>query len=156
MQSVMAYAVMGTHDINPSTISIDPSAVFVRPLLNILCVRVVSLALVIFFSSLIGVDMAHWDLLYGTLGLVCVHVMLVDFLLHTLRCVAFRFVPGLVSPVTQSVVNTLKRALLIWLSVLIFHNKVAPLSAVGTAICVMGVLAYNFAIRRYPAGGRPR
>uniref|UniRef100_A0A914X6U9 Sugar phosphate transporter domain-containing protein n=1 Tax=Plectus sambesii TaxID=2011161 RepID=A0A914X6U9_9BILA len=39
---------------------------------------------------------------------------------------------GYISPVTHSVANTAKRAILIWLSVLVFANEVTILSAVGT------------------------
>ncbi|XP_014667924.1 PREDICTED: solute carrier family 35 member E2-like [Priapulus caudatus] len=48
-----------------------------------------------------------------------------------------------ISPVTHSVANTVKRALLIWLSVIVFGNSVTVLSAVGTAIVLVGVLLYN-------------
>jgi len=48
-----------------------------------------------------------------------------------------------VSPVTHSVANTLKRALLIWVSVMIFHNTITLYSGIGTAIVFMGVLMYN-------------
>ena len=48
------------------------------------------------------------------------------------------------------VANTLKRALLIWLSILYFGNAVTYLSALGTAICIGGVFAYNHARREYP------
>lgn len=43
----------------------------------------------------------------------------------------------------NSVANTVKRALLIWLSVLIFHNPVTFLSGVGTFIVIFGVILYN-------------
>ena len=59
-------------------------------------------------------------------------------------------VMGLISPVSQSVANTLKRALLIWLSVLYFGNAVTWLSALGTAVCIGGVFSYNHARREYP------
>ena len=59
-------------------------------------------------------------------------------------------VMGLISPVSQSVANTLKRALLIWLSILYFGNPVTLMSALGTAICIAGVLAYNQARRAAP------
>ena len=42
-----------------------------------------------------------------------------------------------------SVANTVKRALLIWLSVLIFHNPVTFLSGFGTLIVIFGVILYN-------------
>ena len=59
-------------------------------------------------------------------------------------------VMGLISPVSQSVANTLKRALLIWLSILYFGNPVTWPSALGTVICISGVFAYNHARRVYP------
>ncbi|CAG0890616.1 unnamed protein product [Darwinula stevensoni] len=48
-----------------------------------------------------------------------------------------------ISPVTHSVANTAKRALLIWLSVLTFHNEVTTLSGLGTLIVFIGVALYN-------------
>lgn len=42
-----------------------------------------------------------------------------------------------------SVANTAKRAILIWLSVLIFANEVTILSAVGTVAVMLGVLLYH-------------
>ena len=39
--------------------------------------------------------------------------------------------------------NTVKRALLIWLSVVIFHNPVTFLSGLGTMIVIVGVILYN-------------
>ncbi|XP_013790818.1 solute carrier family 35 member E2-like [Limulus polyphemus] len=50
---------------------------------------------------------------------------------------------GYISPVTHSVANTAKRALLIWLSVLTFGNPVTPLSALGTVVVILGVFLYN-------------
>jgi solute carrier family 35 protein E2 len=51
----------------------------------------------------------------------------------------------LLSPVTHSVCNTVKRALLIWLSVSVFHNPVAPLSGLGMLLVSGGVLLYTYA-----------
>ena len=42
-----------------------------------------------------------------------------------------------------SVANTGKRALLIWLSVLLFGNPVTFLSGLGTVVVICGVLLYN-------------
>ncbi len=39
--------------------------------------------------------------------------------------------------------NTVKRAILIWLSVLIFGNPVTFLSGLGTFVVIIGVLIYN-------------
>ena len=43
----------------------------------------------------------------------------------------------------SSVCNTVKRAILIWLSVLIFGNPVTFLSGLGTCIVTLGVFMYN-------------
>ncbi|CAK9815965.1 Solute carrier family 35 member E2A [Anthophora quadrimaculata] len=53
-----------------------------------------------------------------------------------------------ISPVTHSVVNTAKRASLIWFSVLLFNNPITGLSAMGTSLVIIGVLLYNRA-RQY-------
>eukprot|EP00419_Tripos_fusus_P015214 CAMPEP_0172737322 /NCGR_PEP_ID=MMETSP1074-20121228/117410_1 /TAXON_ID=2916 /ORGANISM="Ceratium fusus, Strain PA161109" /LENGTH=346 /DNA_ID=CAMNT_0013566699 /DNA_START=11 /DNA_END=1051 /DNA_ORIENTATION=+ len=69
----------------------------------------------------------------------------VDGVLYHLQSVAAYMVMSHLSPVTVSVVNTVKRALLIWISVLVFGNRVTPLAGLGTAICLSGALCYNFA-----------
>jgi solute carrier family 35 protein E2 len=73
-----------------------------------------------------------------------VHLVLNGISFH-MQSVAAYAVMSVVSPVTQSVLNTLKRAMLIWLSVLWFGNPVTIWSAAGTLICVAGVLLYNYA-----------
>ncbi|KAK3105197.1 hypothetical protein FSP39_019558 [Pinctada imbricata] len=50
---------------------------------------------------------------------------------------------GYISPVTHSVANTVKRAFLIWISVVIFGNPVTFLSGLGTIIVTIGVLLYT-------------
>lgn len=50
---------------------------------------------------------------------------------------------GYISPVTHSVANTVKRAFLIWLSVIVFSNPVTFLSGLGTVIVTIGVLCYT-------------
>uniref|UniRef100_G1QGX8 Solute carrier family 35 member E2B n=1 Tax=Nomascus leucogenys TaxID=61853 RepID=G1QGX8_NOMLE len=42
-----------------------------------------------------------------------------------------------------TVASTVKHALSIWLSVIVFGNKITSLSAVGTALVTVGVLLYN-------------
>ena len=42
-----------------------------------------------------------------------------------------------------SVTNTVKRAMLIWLSVLVFGNHVTLLSGLGTITVTFGVFCYN-------------
>jgi len=49
---------------------------------------------------------------------------------------------GYISPVTHSVANTVKRAFLIWLSVIVFGNPVTFLSGFGTLMVTIGVLCY--------------
>ena len=90
------------------------------------------------------VHLLHLRLAGGTPSVACT-------LLICMRDGRCRYaVMGLISPVSQSVANTLKRALLIWLSILHFGNEVTWLSAFGTAACVGGVFAYNHARRVYP------
>ncbi|XP_076087232.1 solute carrier family 35 member E2A-like [Mytilus galloprovincialis] len=48
-----------------------------------------------------------------------------------------------ISPVTHSVANTVKRAFLIWISVILFGNPVTFLSGLGTVIVTIGVLLYT-------------
>lgn len=43
----------------------------------------------------------------------------------------------------RSLSNTVKRALMIWLSVLVFGNHVTALSGLGTCFVLVGVLLYN-------------
>jgi len=67
-------------------------------------------------------------------------------------CFHFQTISGIalmeaISPVTHSVVNTLKRAVLIWVSVIIFKNPITLFSGIGTIIVFMGVLFYNAARR---------
>ena len=66
----------------------------------------------------------------------------VSFHLQTL--LAFTLM-SYISPVTYSVCNTLKRAVLIWFSVYIFQNPIGYMSAVGTFMVILGVLLYNHA-----------
>eukprot|EP00927_Polykrikos_kofoidii_P080495 TRINITY_DN77371_c0_g1_i1.p1 TRINITY_DN77371_c0_g1~~TRINITY_DN77371_c0_g1_i1.p1 ORF type:complete len:373 (+),score=28.17 TRINITY_DN77371_c0_g1_i1:77-1195(+) len=47
------------------------------------------------------------------------------------------------SPVTVSVVNTLKRSILIWISVLVFGNTVTNEAQFGTMVCISGALWYS-------------
>merc|ERR1712060_153113 len=70
--------------------------------------------------------------------------------LYHLQSVVAYVVMSYLSPVTVSVVNTLKRAMAIWISVLVFHNKVTPLGVLGTIICLLGALWYNWA-RQQPS-----
>ncbi|XP_051913347.1 solute carrier family 35 member E2A-like [Hippocampus zosterae] len=50
---------------------------------------------------------------------------------------------GRVSPVTFSVASTVKHALSVWLSVIVFSNRITMLSATGTVLVFVGVFLYN-------------
>ncbi|CAF3372452.1 unnamed protein product [Rotaria socialis] len=72
------------------------------------------------------------------------------FLIYVLNGISYHIqafsayaVMAYISPITHSVANTVKRALLIWLSVLIFKNPVTFLSGFGTLIVIFGVIMYN-------------
>ena len=50
---------------------------------------------------------------------------------------------SLISPITFSVSNTVKRAGLIWFSVLVFGNAVTAVGAFGTLLVIFGVFLYQ-------------
>ncbi|CAF1088810.1 unnamed protein product [Adineta ricciae] len=64
------------------------------------------------------------------------------FFYHMQSVCAFALM-AYISPITHSVVNTVKRGLLIWLSILIFGNPVTFLSGFGTILVIIGVILYN-------------
>ncbi|XP_040119994.1 solute carrier family 35 member E2A isoform X10 [Oryx dammah] len=70
-------------------------------------------------------------------------LLLADGVLFHLQSVTAYALMGRISPVTFSVASTVKHALSIWLSVIVFGNKVTSLSAVGTVLVTAGVLLYN-------------
>eukprot|EP00747_Dinoflagellata_sp_TGD_P185452 gnl/TRDRNA2_/TRDRNA2_42010_c0_seq1.p1 gnl/TRDRNA2_/TRDRNA2_42010_c0~~gnl/TRDRNA2_/TRDRNA2_42010_c0_seq1.p1 ORF type:complete len:386 (-),score=49.99 gnl/TRDRNA2_/TRDRNA2_42010_c0_seq1:70-1227(-) len=89
-----------------------------------------------------------WQLDQRTIALLWI-----DGVLYHSQSVVAYVVMSHLSPVTVSVINTVKRAMLIWVSVLVFGNQVTTLSKVGTAICLLGALAYNY-LRQ--TGGPPK
>ncbi|CAK0902012.1 unnamed protein product [Prorocentrum cordatum] len=84
------------------------------------------------------------------LGNGTLFLLWIDGVLYHAQSVVAYVVMSYLSPVTVSVVNTLKRALLIWISVLVFGNEVTAMGVVGTLICLSGALCYNVA-RQSPA-----
>uniref|UniRef100_T1JJI0 5' exonuclease Apollo n=1 Tax=Strigamia maritima TaxID=126957 RepID=T1JJI0_STRMM len=74
--------------------------------------------------------------------------LLINGLFFHLQSIVAYSLMGYISPVTHSVANTVKRASLIWLSVIIFGNRVTILSGVGSATVIIGVFLYNRA-RQY-------
>jgi len=70
-------------------------------------------------------------------------LLIVDGISFHLQSVTAYCLMNLISPVTHSVANTVKRALLIWASVMAFGNTVTLLSASGTLLVIIGVFLYN-------------
>jgi len=70
--------------------------------------------------------------------------LLIDGMSYHLQSVFAYKVMSYISPVTMSVINTAKRAVLICLSVAAFHNEISSVTFVGTVICIMGVFLYNY------------
>uniref|UniRef100_A0ABI8AEL4 Sugar phosphate transporter domain-containing protein n=1 Tax=Felis catus TaxID=9685 RepID=A0ABI8AEL4_FELCA len=75
-------------------------------------------------------------------------LLLMDGVLFHLQSVTAYALMGKISPVTFSVASTVKHALSIWLSIIVFGNRVTSLSAIGTVLVTAGVLLYNKAKQR--------
>jgi len=76
----------------------------------------------------------------------------VDAVSYHLQSVTAYYTMSLISPVSASVANTLKRSLLIFLSVLYFGNPLTGATIFGTTMVCAGVGLYNWARLNYPAG----
>lgn len=76
--------------------------------------------------------------------------LIVDAVFYHMQSVTAYYTMSLLSPVSQSVANTAKRALLIGLSILYFGNPITAASAVGMLTVVAGVFLYNHARMNYP------
>ena len=72
-----------------------------------------------------------------------------DAIFYHLQSVSAYCTMGCMSPVSQSVANTLKRALLVWASILYFGNPVTNSGIVGIIMVVSGVFLYNHVRRIY-------
>ncbi|XP_028849580.1 solute carrier family 35 member E2A [Denticeps clupeoides] len=70
-------------------------------------------------------------------------LLLFDGVLFHLQSVTAYALMGRISPVTFSVASTVKHALSVWLSIIVFSNQITALSAVGTVLVFIGVLLYN-------------
>uniref|UniRef100_A0A667I578 Solute carrier family 35 member E2B n=1 Tax=Lynx canadensis TaxID=61383 RepID=A0A667I578_LYNCA len=75
-------------------------------------------------------------------------LLMMDGVLFHLQSVTAYALMGKISPVTFSVASTVKHALSIWLSIIVFGNRVTSLSAIGTVLVTAGVLLYNKAKQR--------
>ncbi|XP_051508711.1 solute carrier family 35 member E2A-like isoform X2 [Myxocyprinus asiaticus] len=70
-------------------------------------------------------------------------LLLFDGTLFHLQSVTAYALMGRISPVTFSVASTVKHALSIWLSIIVFSNSITVVSTVGTVMVFAGVLLYN-------------
>ncbi|XP_018424179.1 PREDICTED: solute carrier family 35 member E2-like [Nanorana parkeri] len=70
-------------------------------------------------------------------------LLLMDGFLFHLQSVTAYALMGKISPVTFSVASTVKHALSIWLSIIVFGNRITSLSAIGTVLVIIGVMLYN-------------
>ncbi|CAM4713349.1 unnamed protein product [Leuciscus chuanchicus] len=70
-------------------------------------------------------------------------LLLFDGVLFHLQSVTAYALMGRISPVTFSVASTVKHALSIWLSIIVFNNSITVVSAGGTVLVFVGVLLYN-------------
>ena len=76
-------------------------------------------------------------------------LLLIDAIFYHLQSVSAYCTMGCMSPVSQSVANTLKRALLVWASILYFGNPVTNTGIFGMMMVVSGVFLYNHMRRLY-------
>ncbi|TNN48924.1 Solute carrier family 35 member E2 [Liparis tanakae] len=81
-------------------------------------------------------------------------LLLVDGGLFHLQSVTAYALMGRISPVTFSVASTVKHAVAVWLSVIVFSNQVSIYSAVGTLLVFLGVFLYNKARQMQRAASR--
>ncbi|KAM9785699.1 solute carrier family 35 member E2A [Neosynchiropus ocellatus] len=70
-------------------------------------------------------------------------LLLFDGILFHLQSVTAYALMGRISPVTFSVASTVKHALSVWLSIIVFSNPITILSATGTVLVFIGVFLYN-------------
>lgn len=70
-------------------------------------------------------------------------LLVFDGALFHLQSVTAYALMGRISPVTFSVASTVKHALSVWMSIIVFSNQISALSAIGTVIVFIGVFLYN-------------
>lgn len=70
-------------------------------------------------------------------------LLLMDAIFYHLQSVSAYCTMSCMSPVSQSVANTLKRSLLVWASILYFGNPVTSNGVIGIIMVVSGVFLYN-------------
>ena len=82
-------------------------------------------------------------------GMSLTKLLIIDAIFYHLQSVSAYCTMGCMSPVSQSVANTLKRALLVWASILYFGNSVTNSGIFGIMMVVSGVFLYNHVRRIY-------
>ena len=70
-------------------------------------------------------------------------LLLMDAIFYHLQSLSAYCTMGCMSPVSQSVANTLKRSLLVWASMLYFGNPITSNGVIGIVMVVSGVFMYN-------------
>ena len=88
-----------------------------------------------------GDEVAH----FREMDQTTVLLLLADGLCFHMQSVTAYFTMSLISPVSQSVANTVKRSLLIVISIWYFGNEITVSSAFGMACVCGGVALYNHA-----------
>ena len=76
-------------------------------------------------------------------------LLIIDAIFYHLQSVSAYCTMGCMNPVSQSVANTLKRALLVWASILYFGNPVTSSGIFGILMVVVGVFLYNHVRRMH-------
>ena len=82
-------------------------------------------------------------------GMSLTKLLIIDAIFYHLQSVSAYCTMGCMSPVSQSVANTLKRAILVWASILYFGNPVTNSGILGIIMVVSGVFLYNHVRRIY-------
>lgn len=77
---------------------------------------------------------------------LCIRSLLAGFCFHSYQQVSYMIL-GMVSPVTHSVGNCVKRVVVIVSSVFFFQIPVSPINSLGTAVALAGVFLYSRAKR---------
>ncbi|XP_061359611.1 phosphoenolpyruvate/phosphate translocator 2, chloroplastic-like [Gastrolobium bilobum] len=80
---------------------------------------------------------------------LCVRSVLAAFCFHAYQQVSYGILQ-MVSPVTHSVGNCVKRVIVIVSSVIFFQTAVSPVNTLGTAVALVGVFLYSRAKRIKP------
>ncbi|XP_030531010.1 phosphoenolpyruvate/phosphate translocator 2, chloroplastic-like [Rhodamnia argentea] len=80
---------------------------------------------------------------------LCVRSLLSGFCFHSYQQVSYAIL-HMVSPVTHSVGNSVKRVVVIFASIIFFRTPISPVSSLGTTLALAGVFAYSNAKRMKP------